>query len=346
MLEVDLRRILSEIQVDVLRSRHTNSGLLLEARCPLAPWYHSKGFDNSPSFAAYVNESGASGFICKACHHKGRISNLIKILGKLRGKNYIRLASEAESADFIRIGTMQGYDETIRKAMQAKEMPKPIDINIYMWLYESATESPDACRYLESRGISAETAIKLGLKYDPEQERVLFPVQDLSGDLYGFSGRAIRQDTKPKIRDYAGLAKRHLVLGEHLWRKGRDVPLVIVEGLFGYAHLHEIGASAICNIGAIMGSEMTEEKANKIAKMNQRTFLLLDNDLAGDAGIFGYTSPARKLGAVDRLLHKVPLYIPSWSMFDRMPDGSEKADPDTLTLEEIGCMLTNTSVFA
>jgi len=348
MQETDLRHILRQLSVTVTGSRNTPRGLLLEAKCPLAPWYHATGKDNSPSFAAYVNDEGASGYICKACHNQGRITSLVTTLGRLREENYVRLASEASNADFAAIGRIPSYEENKERRGYAYNRPEALNTDIYLWLYEDAIKVEEARNYLSSRGISDSTADKLQLKYDPEKERILFPVFDRVSDLYGFTGRGIYEHVTPKVRDYAGLAKRYLVLGEERWQ--REKPLIIVEGLFGYAHLHEIGVESIANIGCIMGSEMTEEKALAISKVNNKVYLLLDNDKAGDAGIFGYDAPAHKKGAVHMLDKRVPLYIPSWDIFAKVCNADnqlwqEKDDPDQLTYEEIEKMLDLTPAY-
>ena len=56
----------------------------------------------------------------------------------------------------------------------------------------------------------------------------------------------------------------------------------------------------------------------------RRRICLLDNDLAGEVGIFGNE---KHIGAIDLLKEHVPLFIPAW------PEG--KADPDELTLQEV-----------
>jgi DNA primase len=159
----------------------------------------------------------------------------------------------------------------------------------------------------------------------------LFPVRDFEGRLYGYTGRGIGDSVVPKVRDYAGLQKRHLILGENRWRRETERPTLIVEGLFGLAHLIEIGAEEHFNVGALMGSLMTPKKAERIVNASGPIYLLFDNDEAGYVGMYG----PRFIGgehdesrsAIHMLRHQRPLHVCPW------PEG--KDDPDQLTIEEV-----------
>jgi hypothetical protein len=214
----------------------------------------------------------------------------------------------------------------------------PLDETIYMGVYPHAWDYDTSRAYLLRRGVSEQTAVKLELRYDQSQERVLFPVRRGEG-LYGFSGRAIYEGASIRVKDYLGLQKRHFVLGEHLWQAGK--PLVIVEGLFAYAHLHEIGCSDNYNIGALLGSSMTQHKAACVKSLDETVYLLLDNDPAGEVGIFGHNDGVTKTsGAVDYLKGFVPVYVPYWVPWrGGEKDGQDKTDPDELTYEEFNYMV-------
>jgi hypothetical protein len=66
----------------------------------------------------------------------------------------------------------------------------------------------------------------------------------------------------PKSVTITALPKRHLILGEDRWEQGR--PLVIIEGLMGYAAMTDKGIDLDVNIGALLGSFLTPEKAARI----------------------------------------------------------------------------------
>jgi DNA primase len=204
--------------------------------------------------------------------------------------------------------------------------------------YDPAWGEPDARTYLVSRGITEEAAGNLALAWDDQQRRVLFPVRDEEGRLFGWTGRAVDDERQPKVRDYQGLPKRHMILGAERWRgaPGRNWPLVLVEGLFGYAHLVSLGVEGRCDVGALLGTVFTPEKLAMVRQRYQPTYLLMDDDDAGDACLFGKVErdATRTGGAIAALVDHVPLYVPQW------PAG--KGDPDELTTEELETMLRET----
>lgn len=337
MNEKNLRQILGNIGIQPGRANHNG---WMEFPCPLAPWTHANGHDTRASAAAKVSEGGTSAFKCQACHQHGRISKLVRLLAEYRQddsiRQYMLLADRADAEAQV----IDGYPD-FEDVDYGDPLPEPLDDAAYGDIYPPASEHERAVEYLAGRNISPETADRLGLMYDdgwrtdeetgrPYQtaDRVVFPVRDAANNLYGFTGRAIDPGVKIKVRDYYGLPKKSVILGGHLWEHGK--PMLIVEGLFAYAHLHEIGMAEHFNIGALLGSAMTEHKADILILYDEPIYLLLDNDAGGDIGLFGTLRPdgsREENGAVHYLQEHVPLFVPTW------PEG--KDDPDQLTAEEV-----------
>lgn len=321
----------------------------LNCSCPFASATHKNGTDNSASFGVRFDDRGRSHFKCYACKAKGTLLQLVMRLAKLRNRDYSALITEVrgiEGGMVSALGEAQPFD----RPEDAPSPLVPLNEAVYDGLYPRAWDVPVARAYLETRGIGEATADALGLLYreyvliedkkNPGQMRewhrrdILFPVRDRDGRLYGWTARTTRDadGIKPKVFD-ADLPKRHLILGEHRWREG--FPKLIVEGLFGYAWLIEIGAEEYFDIGALMGSLLTPEKATLLRAWECTVLLLLDNDEAGDVGLFG---PVDEEGnrdtsqaAVDQLIDALVVQLPAW------PEG--KADPDELTLEEVCAMM-------
>lgn len=105
-----------------------------------------------------------------------------------------------------------------------------------------------------------------------------------------------------------------------LWK---DQPSILVEGLFAYAHVHEItkGRYFPYNIGAIMGSNISPDQAELLFKHGKPVYCLLDGDQAGIAGTTG------KKGIIRFTKDEVPTFIL------RYPP--PKTDPDDLTYDEL-----------
>jgi hypothetical protein len=315
----------------------------LNAQCPMAPWTHEKGTDKHPAFAISVNEEGPSFYKCLACHHKGRVSQLVRTLERYRGDNYGSLSFDCDVFDMS--GAFGSGFETVSQ-MSTYEEPEPIDESLIRGVYPPAFDVPQAAKYLNARGISCGTAEVLELSWDPNEKRILFPVRGQAGELYGFTGRSVLEEkfypyaSYKKVRDYLGLPKRMLLLGANLYQRGK--PSFVVEGLFGYASLIEIGARDHCNPLALMGSEMTSAKATALALLDENTYLLPDNDKAGDSCLWGDFNPKtgdhNGDGAVKRLKAKgSPVFIPEW------PQG--KADPDELILDDVLAMLGGCPIY-
>ena len=318
MNESSLRSILAKLGIQV----QGKSGDWVKAACPFASFFHSSGKDLHPSFTAKIDPHDSSFYYCHACKMRGRISSLARALGHHRHSSllyYSEVIGEADQADQENV-IFSDYEDRFSH----RDLPQePLVEEIFDNMYSDAIDDSDSLGYLHKRDISAFTSDKLGLRWDERQNRILFPIRNPMGDLMGFSGRAIASNVEPKIRDYAGLKKRQHILGSHRWREDKR-PLVIVEGLFGYAHLVELNVEKVADVGAILGSTLSDKKCDLIIDRNTRTILLIDDDEAGDLCLFGRNND----GAIDKLSRQnFPVYTPVW------PVG--KDDPDSLTKHEI-----------
>ena len=142
-----------------------------------------------------------------------------------------------------------------------------------------------------------------------------------------------------KVRDYAGLMKRQHILGAERWR--RDRRLIVVEGLFAFAHLIQMGVEKVVDVGALLGSELTDWKRGLIVDHGVGVYLLLDNDPAGDLCLFGRMNDQGdrdfESGAIHALHSQIPVMVPAW------PTG--KDDPDMLDKREVWEMIRDTPVW-
>ena len=344
MREPELRRIMAEMGV----MRLEKSRGWLNGPCPLAPWTHAGGTDHSPSFGVKIEDNGISAYWCWSCKHHGRVSGLANLLGNLRNEDYRHIARQAFLADQV-----WDYGEYDRPRLEHEDPPEPLNENAYRDLYLPAWTILEAKTYLETRGVGQRACDLLELGYDPDDSRIVFPVRDISGRLFGFTGRTILSDEEftegskgrprgyPKVKDYFGLPKRWLLLGSQHVSLTERLPVFVVEGLMGLAHLFEIGADEEVQPVALMGSVLTEEKAQLLREWNLPVVLALDSDAGGDDGLWGPCNPLDGTriggGAVDALYQHLPVQVPEW------PEG--KDDPDQLTPEEVRWMVETTPVY-
>ncbi len=328
MNEVKLRELLLEIGIT---HAHKNRRGWLVAVCPFAEYLHEHGTDSNPSFCIKVNPEGYSGYKCFTCGVKGNLSKFLMTLGGYRGEDYNSLVIRAMMDETPE--SFQAWDDARAEFAEA-EVLEPIEKEAYFRMFPPVAEFKEARRYLAKRGISDETIEILNLRYDPDEERVLFPVLDHSQRLYGFTGRTTiprslwPSKKYPKVKDYAGLRKEKLILGEHLIKPGK--PILVVEGLFALAHMIEESVDEFCNPVATMGSSMSESQRDILVGYGCAVYMLYDNDVAGEKGLYGPVNRAGEHeggGAVDLL----KMHVPTLRVL--YPEGVE--DPDDLTYEEI-----------
>lgn len=267
--------------LDVLRRLGSTSGVTqqgdwLMTTCPLAPWTHSGGTDNSPSFGIHLEPDGTSVFNCFSCHKKGPVAHLVWLMEGFTGESYGGLKKEIEDNELF-MGDIPEWS-----ASNPLPDSKPLTIlpEALLKAYpEIAVDHP----FLKERFITNPDAIrKMELRSDTDSrgvERVVFPVRDIGGGLLGFTGRAIDKSASLKVRDYANLPKSRALLGSHLVDK--DKPLAVVEGLFAYATMVDYGFNAV----ALMGSSLSPQQAQLLLEINKPLYLFLDNDKAGRGGV-------------------------------------------------------------
>jgi hypothetical protein len=343
-----LRIVMAKLGVFIPQA---NNAGWVHVACPYAPWRHRNGVDRSRGFAMKVEDDGISAFKCPACKAHGRISGIARGLAALRqtegeeAEKYEVIAREADEYDMLG-SKLPGFEEQFA----IKEpMPDPLDEEAFAGLFEQVADHKEARRYVVSRRISRATIEKLRVEFDADKRRIVFPVRDGEGRLYGWSGRTVIPDHEPRILDYAGLPKRALILGEERWRPG--FPKLLVEGLIAYARMHEIGAEEIVDIGALLGSSLTEEKADILKKHGETTIPLVDADKAGDQCLYGqWREPKIEEttgeileegyfeggGLIDVLCAEVPVVLPLF------PYGLK--DVDDLTFDQLAYMVKTAEV--
>ena len=304
MDRVALLGFLEEMGVELV-SRKPNAAGYLVCKCPLAGFLHERGIDAHPSFFVKVDPSGVSGFHCFTCKEKGRLSSLVRKLGFHRGENLSSLAIRVDMAEtpteFASFGSSEA--DTI-------QAPKELSEAVHMAMFPEAWADAEARSYLASRGIGAIAAGTIGLRFDPDERRVLFPVRDRACKLFGFSGRAIDRDVDPRHRDYH-FKKERFLLGAHLIQPGK--PMWLVEGLFAFARMVEVGARRFVNPVAPMMSNVSEYQVNSLAAIGEPTYICFDDDLAGDQGVFGKVDGKGGYlggGAADKLKKHIPVMVP------------------------------------
>lgn len=303
--------------------------------CVFAPFKHNGGRDRSRGMGVKTEDHGISAYTCKACGSHGRIGDMIRELAVRRRADYTEIAEEADRFDLLG-SELPPFDEHYTVEEQ---LPEPIDEDLMSGLFEKINRYSVAVDFMKRRRVTSRTCDKLAIRFDPEKQRIVFPVRNGRGELFGWSGRTILPDHKPKVLDYAGLPKRHLILGEERWRP--NTPKVLIEGLFGYARFHEIGLEENgYDIGALLGATLTKEKRDILLQHGCMVLPMTDTDKPGAECLYGRWDETLNDGQggheggglVDEVGGEVPVRVPFY------PQGVSDVDdielPDLLRVLE------------
>ncbi|MET4190641.1 MULTISPECIES: toprim domain-containing protein [unclassified Bradyrhizobium] len=316
----------------------TSTATWVHYRCPFAKWRHDHGKTKPDHFNVSVPENKHSVYRCWSCKSHGTLAQLAYELGHLRGLDYTAIGKEIEKQELLGPKLyLPKWDDEIKEEWDAGTAKAPIvwpQAHTEFEFYSGAWHP-----YLRGRNIGVGTAARLGVRYDPFQRRVLFPVYNDAGRFAGFTGRKVEgpaysnEDGKFEkdgseflpVRDYFGLRKSEFFLGEMGLGSGyrsnsrgvlvprRDTGRVVLhEGIFDYAYACELGAPSPL---AILGSELTPTKIQKLKRWGRPTVLFLDNDGPGHA-------------ATEKAIHYLFGHIPLLGI--EYPDGYEGADPASI----------------
>lgn len=187
-------------------------------------------------------------FHCFSCKESGGFAKLIAEFDGITYDQAKAMLEVGEGDDVMLKGmlrTLEGYadDET-------KKNPKRFSIKAFHNLFPPAGKK--ALKYLDSRGISRETAERFDLRWGESgvmQGRVVFPIYDVHGKLLSYGGRTVT-DQKPKTRKARSGLDTLYGLWELTDNSTKQFPfLVVVEGEFDAMYLQQHGVAAVSTMG-------------------------------------------------------------------------------------------------
>ncbi len=158
--------------------------------------------------------------------------------------------------------------------------------------------APDGWRELREaagqHGISDEVLLEVGLlttsersqePYDRFRNRLIFPIEGLSGRVVAFGGRLLGREARgaPKYLNSpeSPIYRKGEVLYGLSWARHeirREGVALVVEG---YMDVVSLVASGVGNVVAPLGTAVTEEQASLLSRYCTRVLLLFDSDSAG-----------------------------------------------------------------
>ena len=124
--------------------------------------------------------------------------------------------------------------------------------------------------------------------YDRFRRRFTFPIQNISGRIVAFGGRAVNPKDQPKYlncpetpiykkgKELFGLA----ITKEEI---RRSKTAILVEGYIDLISLYQRG---ILNVAAALGTAFTAEQAVLLARFAENVVIIFDRDAAGESAVF------------------------------------------------------------
>lgn len=300
-----------QVVLPLLPGAH-RTGVNLIARCPFPD--HE---DRSPSFAINI-ENGL--WICHGCKRTGGLVTLLKELGfsgtRIAGiVDPIREELQRYSEREKRLRTHRLKDQFHAPVVLSESI-----LGLFYW-------KPTG---LVQRGFDSKLLRQLDIGYDRDQDRIIFPIRDIYGNLVGVSGRSTDPEVEPRFLVYRsedfgkvfGEEYKDYEINSHeyLWNahqvypriiaSSELLPLIVVEGFKACIWMLQHGYE---NTVALMGSSMSRTQGALISRMSRGgVILFLDNDGAGLKGT---------MMVGDRLQKTVgKLEIPTYPLWASQPD--------------------------
>jgi DNA primase len=199
----------------------------------------------------------------QAAARRERRERLIGLLERT-ADYYSRFLWESADAQDAR-GYLAGrglHEDTLRR-FRVGYAPKPWDHMVKRWRLGGFSEEELLAAGLAKRGRQR------GGIYDPFRGRLMFPLCDQRGRVFGFAGRALRDDHRPKyLNSPEGelFHKGRQLFGADVARSAtaRAQEVVLVEGYTDVLALHQAG---IDNTVGMMGTALTERQVGEVARL-------------------------------------------------------------------------------
>lgn len=282
------------------------AGRIYKACCP----FHN---EKTPSFTVSPERNI---FKCFGCGEGGDIFDFIMKIEGLTFPETVRLLAERAGVTLTEWkppATSPGSPEVGRDRI--------FKLNDYLsklWhaLLLKHPKTGDARAYLDKRGLTTQTIQTFQIGYAPPgtgtltalkqagftpkeiqaagdpgkfQDRIIFPIQDLTGRVIGFTGRLMERPGKPSAQtgpkywntpETAVFSKSRAVYALHLAKQAiqKEDRALLVEGQMDVVALHQAGYH---NTIASSGTALTSEQLRLIGRFSDNVCFAYDQDQAG-----------------------------------------------------------------
>ncbi len=251
-------------------------------------------------------------YYCFGCHKGGGVVNFVMEIENLDYPEAVRFLAK-------RAGMEVPEDETYRAAYRRTERLLALSKEAARFFREQllSPAGEQARTYIAGRGLTAQSVTRFGLGFAPNEwsslldamqkkgykkeelldaglavkgkkggiydrfrNRLMFPIIDVRGNVIGFGGR-VMDNSEPKYLNSPETAifnKRKNLFALNFARKSKLDRIILVEGYMDVISLHQHGFD--CAV-ASLGTALTEEHANILAKYTKQVVLTYDGDEAG-----------------------------------------------------------------
>ena len=314
---VDFRAIKSAVTITMVLSRYgiklKKSGKELRGKCPI---HLGEGTD---TFHANVEKNA---FHCFSCKARGNVLDFAAAMEKCS----LREAA-VKLQDWFGVAVSSGGERSPKPDKEstgselATEESRGAGTVINPPLIFQLKGVDARHPYLASRGIRTETAEDFGVGFysgrGSMSGRIVIPIRNETGELVAYVGRAI-DDSEPKYKFPVGFKKSHVLFNlDYALELATADTIILVEGFFDCLKLTQ--AEQVCV--ALMGSSLSPQQEQLLAKHFRRVVIMLDGDEAGRNG-------------TDDILLRLGRKV--WVKSITLPDGKQ---PDQMSAEELTSLL-------
>lgn len=277
----------------------------------LCPFHHEK----TPSFS--VNSDGQF-YHCFGCGESGDVISFIQKIEGLDFIDTVKMLGERIGMHLPEFSTR--HDSIEHKKKKDKLLLMMREAANYYYLNLKSSKAKIANDYLLSRGMQADTIRKFGIGYslgfteiinylsnkgytyemmyetglieknnnryyDALSNRLIFPIQDMFGNVIAFGGRLLVNNDFAKYKNSKEspiFVKNRTLYGLHLVKKlkikEKINDIIIVEG---YMDAIALSSNGIQNVVASMGTSLTKEQAKILKRNTDKVYIAFDGDAAG-----------------------------------------------------------------
>ncbi len=201
-------------------------------------------------------------------------------------KLYKKVAKDSRPENFKNFLVKRNLNEESVDNFGLGYAPGNNSFNSYLNSIKNPKDKDFAIKIAKEIGIIRDSYKGPG-QYDFFRDRVVFPIWDHSGNVRGFSSRAVREDQKPKYLNSGEsfiFDKGNILYGFNIAKNNirQKDAVIVVEGNMDVVVLHQFGFN---NSVGTMGVAFSENSARLLTNMTKNIYLAMDSDDAGMSGM-------------------------------------------------------------